>query len=669
MVNGNGDKDMKRYLPKSKRQRRMDKLAALAARIINPVVLPFRHALIYKDGGWQFSQTAGKPKKIRNTFNDGTPRWNLDGAGPLPMDENAIRRLMEVTGPDEPERHKSRTKLKARRYIPPHVSVEELFDQLNAAGIRYAVLRWFDKLPVVDPGEDIDMLFEDEAMDQLDRFFQTTKAKGAIPCDIYSASGLSGSAFEGIPYFEKRLALQLLDNTVVHAGRFKVPDTRHHFLSLAYHAVYHKAHSSGVAFCEDEQPLKKVKDHDYAAVLSGLANDLGIKVRPVLSDLHDYLKNQDWAPAVDTIRKLSVNRPLLTRFLDRPSDKTTDGPNLCVFVVRDWAFRRNLIPWLCANIRFFGFDIKLVHELNDEEIANAKIGIRGGNWNRGPWPVSGGAPAAMIVAYDYTPEQPDYEMARKQPFAANARFVNLKTILRNGINRYLPDHLHANAVHSADDDLEAWDYIRIICPQHEAEIRSAIAAGYQGDPYIRLKMHQGKRAAGYIVYHDAKPCILKVFADNAESMQGLAAEKKAFELFGNEDWSSDWISFGPNWMLQRYHDQTRQLDKVAALMDKGQKLAVARKCLAIAKSIHAAGYAHCDFHAENFFVDGDRLVLMDFETFREQDKSVDFSKSYDITAKGLPSPLGTGYMCYTNTKNPKSLCNTLGVTFEQAMDS
>lgn len=660
-------KDLKQYLPKTKRERKREKFGTLLSRIINPVTLPFKHGLVYKKGSWQFAKIGEKPKKIRNTFRDGTPKWNLDEAGPLPMDDNTIRRLTEVQNENEATAPKSKTKQKARKFIPAGTKVEDVFDQLNEAGIKYAVLRWFDKLPVVDPGEDIDMLVEDSAVEKLGQFFQSRKSKGAIPCDIYSASGIAGTSFEGIPYFEKRLAEQILDNTVMHAGRFKVPDTKHHFLSLAYHVVYHKAHASGLPFQDGEPPLKIIHDHDYGEVLGGLAKELKLDFGATLVDLHDTLRAHDWAPAIDTIRKLSMNRPLLTRTLDMPKYKGSDGPNLCVFVVRDWAMKRRLIPWLAANIRFFGFDIKLIHELSEEEREKARANIRGGNWNKGPWPVSGGAPAAIIVAYDYTPEPPDSELMRKQPFAANARFVTLKKILRDGVNNNLPKHLHANGVHSADDDLEAWDYIETICPEQVNSIKADIESGFLGDPFIKQKLHQGKRASSYLVYKDRNPCVLKVFSDSKEGRECYLAERLAFDLFANKSWSPGWLEFGPNWMLQRYYDQSTRLDYLVPAMDEASKLKLAKDIIAMLKDIYQSGRAHRDIHAQNIFITSDGLALIDFETLCQQPQNASFDKSYDITGEGLETPFGTGRMGFDNRKNPRSLCNTLGVSFSDAM--
>ncbi len=659
-------------VPKKNRQsKRVDKLKTAFSRAVNPVLLKFRYGYVYYEGRWQFRKVRIKPKKFRHTFEDGTPHWDLDEAAPLPLDENAQRRLVEIPVDGESGKKKrKKSRNRQRRYIPATLGVEGFFEALNKLGVRYAVLRWFDDLPHIEEGEDIDLLFEDEAMEKIDHLFIPGQKRGGIKCDVYSSGGLPGSNFEGLPYYEQRLAEEILDNTVMVKGVFRAPDTRRHLLSLAYHAAYHKAHNSGLPLNLGEPPLKPVKDHDYGGELERLAAECDMGIVPSLYGVHHFLRENEWMPGIDMLRKLSLHRPVLRLFLEMDGNAVKPvgiEPQLCVFVVREWAEKRYLVPWIAANLRHYGFDVKWVHELNDEERERARTRIRGGNWNRGPWPVSGGPPTTMIVACDYAPEPPDPELRRKQPFARNARFVNIKALIRDGVNKYLPDHLKTNPVHSADDDLEAWDYIESVCPQKVGTIREMVAEGYRGDPYTRLKLSSGKRATTYLVYRDGKPYVLKVFSDHKDGCAALKAEKRAYENFRDMPWSGGWVEFGPNWMLQAYHDPSRRLDLLAEKLTVEQKTEIAGKALAIAREIHSAGFAHRDLHVQNFFWDDRQLRVIDFETLTQQDPSFPFEKSYDVTGEGLESPLASGHMCYTNRKNSRSLSRTLGVSLSDAL--
>ena len=63
-----------------------------------------------------------------------------------------------------------------RRYIHPRLGVEGFFRELKTRNISYSVLRWFETLPHVDEGEDIDILFADSEMNKIDDLFKGTKS-------------------------------------------------------------------------------------------------------------------------------------------------------------------------------------------------------------------------------------------------------------------------------------------------------------------------------------------------------------------------------------------------------------------------------------------------------------------------------------------------------------
>ncbi len=76
---------------------------------------------------------------------------------------------------------------------------------------------------------------------------------GIQPVDVYSATGLPGADFRAMPYFPPYLADELLDRAVIHRGLCRVPAPREHFLSLAYHALYHKGGDSGIPSANDQR--------------------------------------------------------------------------------------------------------------------------------------------------------------------------------------------------------------------------------------------------------------------------------------------------------------------------------------------------------------------------------------------------------------------------------
>jgi hypothetical protein len=96
-----------------------------------------------------------------------------------------------------------------------------------------------------------------------------------------------------------------LANAEVQRNLCRVPAVREHFLSLAYHAVYHKGYGSGLADGTDSKPAGKVAEHNYHAVLTDLAKRLFVDVPITLADLDHYLNDQGWRPPRETLQRLA----------------------------------------------------------------------------------------------------------------------------------------------------------------------------------------------------------------------------------------------------------------------------------------------------------------------------------------------------------------------------
>lgn len=644
--------------------RKLGRLQRSLVRIANRFLASSQRGYVFYEGKWVLTKI--RPRKSWHTYDDGVRAWDLGDAVPLPFDEAALLRLeLDSRALPIPDEKKRKSKLRARRYLKPELGIDGLVAALDQAGYRYAILRWFEDLPAVAEGEDVDLLIEDAAVDALDEWFLPKPVSGAIRFDLYSAGGLPGTDFRGLPYYEKRLAEQILDHTVLLRNRYRVPDPRMHFLSLAYHAVYHKAHKSGLPLGdgEEERPAGEF-EHDYPAILARMASEQGEDCEISLKGLHRMLERHDWAAGIDTIRKLSSGRPALLELLKAPPRGGVPG-ELCVFVVRRWAWERDLLPWMAANLRAYGFDVKLVHELDEDERAVAASRIRGGNWNRGPWPASGGPPYALIAAYDYVPEPPGIQLRSQQPFAVNARSVAMKALLRDGINRHVRKDERVNALHSADDEREAWEYLQLVCPDQVPKVKEAIEAGYQGDPCLKLAINRSKRSTSHVIFRNGRPCILRLYADSEAGRSCLEAERKAMEAFGGARWAPRWEGFGSNWCAQEFLAHEQRLDVRLADLDRAARLRLAADLLSILAEIHAAGYAHRDVHAGNVFLGDDGPRLIDFETLTKQDPEIPLRDSYDVCGKGLPSPFTTGNMCLASDSS-KSVLTVLGVDFEEA---
>ena len=109
-----------------------------------------------------------------------------------------------------------------------------------------------------------------------------------------------------MPYFPPPLAESLLVTSRDHTAGCRVPSLRHYFLSLAYHAVYHKGDSSGLPEHDGTPPLVKRAEHNYAGILRAMAGPLDVDASITLDDLDRYLAKKGWRPPRDMLTRLAA---------------------------------------------------------------------------------------------------------------------------------------------------------------------------------------------------------------------------------------------------------------------------------------------------------------------------------------------------------------------------
>jgi len=202
-----------------------------------------------------------------------------------------------------------------------------------------------------------------------------------------------------------------------------------------------------------------------------MADALGIKVSIELEALDKYLDDQGWRPPQDLLVRLARHN----HWLDSLTTQDLGDPSLGVFVVREKALRRGGLEKLLSLLTSHGFDIVETKHLSTAEMQHASRRIRGGNWGRGPWPMSGGRPAAVVITYDAEPIPPKARHKRKFPFLTNARNL-VKSDIREEFNRESPPSESCNVIHSSDNGREAWEFIQILIPEGIDAIRSKVAA-------------------------------------------------------------------------------------------------------------------------------------------------------------------------------------------------
>lgn len=367
-----------------------------------------------------------------------------------------------------------------RRFIPHALGTGTFLCRLQESRVRHAVLRWFEDLPHLPADEDLDLLVADEHLEQVRVMLD--EGPGIQPIDVYSVTGLPGSDFRQMPYLPPYLAKELLDHATVHRGLCSVPSPREHFLSLAYHVLYHKGDCSGLPRRGNMNVRRVSTDHNYTAILRKLAAQLGIDPPITLEDLDEYLNTQGWRPSRDMLMRLARRNRWL-RTLVVPSQHESGDDGLTVFLLREEAMHRGGIERAVQVIQQIGFQVIAERVFQPAHAQTVARLTRGGNWGQGPYKISAGPPVAAIVAYDPSPIPPPRDKMKQFPFVVNARLFS-KSEIRSSFNSGYPKSQHCNVVHSSDNGSEAIEYLRITMPDAVSEVLGQVAALKNDGPQI-----------------------------------------------------------------------------------------------------------------------------------------------------------------------------------------
>jgi len=520
----------------------------------------------------------------------------------------------------------------ARRFVPHVLGVERFLRRLERAGVRHAVLRWFETLPTLPPGEDLDLLVDDADLDSVSALLD--EGPGLQPVDLYSTTGLPGADYRRMPYFPPYVAEQILARAELRRGLCHVPSPEDHFLSLAYHALYHKGAKSGLPLDRTTVSGVTSAEHDYTNILRRLAAALGIDVPITLIDLDAYLDARGWRPPHDMLVRLGRrNGWLRTRVV---AERDHGDPGLSVFLLRAAAVARGGAAKATALLERHGFVVVRTHTIAAEHVSAVSRSIRGGNWGAGPWPASGGPPAVAIVAYDTDPIRPSRRDRRKFPFLVNARLLT-KNKIRDAFNEGLPPSSHCNVVHSSDNGREALDYLRTILPHALDEVLGEVArlqSNYRtAEPVIATSTRFGRRAKIEVVERDGQVAVKKTFKANQERFCQREVEAlKALAPVVAE--VPPLLECAPSWLVVPYYDNVLDYRRSSGRL---LPLGVARQAIRALEKVYDAGYALVDASIDNLLVDRrEGLKLIDFEfCHRYERRPESFRGSYDVA--GCPA--------------------------------
>ena len=522
-----------------------------------------------------------------------------------------------------------------RLYLSEVLGVGGLIRRLNDEGHRYVALRWFDSLPDLQPGEDLDLLVADGDLAAVRGILD--EEPGTIAVDLYSETGLPGSDYQGAAYYVPDLARKILAGVVGHDSGCRVPSPIDHLHSLAYHAVYHKGELSGLPPTGDlAQPPDPDADHDYGATLQLLAGAVGVDLDVSLEGLDAYLGRQGWRPPPDALRRLADSNAWVARQLRVDVLRPAEPPELSVFLVRERALTVVAMAEIEEVLESARFEVVCTSSLDDAARRRCADLTRGGNWGAGPFPVSGGGPVAALAALHYGPQPPDPIAQRQYPRLTNADVLLAKQRIRDLIGARVDPARRFNPVHSSDNEPEAWEYVDAALSDRAAELAAVVAdrrAAYRTEVPVRRELSRGHRAKVEVVDGPGGLVVRKTFAPRARAF--MERELRALnELAGSVDAVPDLVAVGPNWFACPYFDHT--LVDLDGRSGQLLPLRLIRQMVNVLREIHDLGFDLIDAKPQNFVLDPRAgLKIVDFEFFYSYPHAPPrFAESYWL--RGVP---------------------------------
>ena len=527
-------------------------------------------------------------------------------------------------------------RLRARRFLNKGISVDQFLSQLTAEGARYAVLRWFDSLPEVEPGEDIDLLVADDDLARVEPLLSLSPADASCQkVDLYSESGIRGTSFRKVPYFSQELASKILGNAVLLHDRYKIPSPADHFDSLAFHAVYHKGEASGLPRNTDELASPAFAEHRYLETLTRLLPHATAPVELSLEGLDRYLSEKGLRPRADTLDRYQAGNAWLRAQQAASRQDIGSLAGLIVFSVREAALGH--VPEIERAINRHGMEILRVIPLSGQQQERVRRAVRGGNWGRGPFPKSGGDPALLIIAYDYAQSNrptPDGQLI-------NRRAIKAKYEVRDLIHARLPRGEQFNPMHSSDNGWHSLDCLEALeDPSCILELRTQIERiDRQLDaPWPEIQeLRRGRRARTVIVDHPVHGrTVAKLFRPGAKRF--LEREIMARQELSGVPLIPRLLDHADNWFLSPLYADTRQ--HVRRVLRGTSELQLtyptARAVAAFVQELRKRHLFLLDLTSHNLITDAEAgLLILDLEFLQRYRELPPLEQDYTVCGEAL----------------------------------
>lgn len=498
-----------------------------------------------------------------------------------------------------------------RTYIRADLSIEDFFSGLNDSGAVYVALRWFEQLPALDRGEDIDLLVSEDCLNNTLALTDRQNKKG-VPLDIYSPSGKQKTDWSKTTVFPEKLSRQTLDNRVLGPNAVYRPSQEDYFLTLAYHAVFHKGIVSGLPLTTSV-PSHEIADHDYLGILRELCSSEGMSPEKVtLHGLYDFFQETEFFPNPDMMDMIVRRNPWLAEvWREEISRVPQPWQGVSTFVIREAG--TDGIDKIRLQLYRAGFFIAAEKEIEPQVQAQFSRDVRGGDWGRGPFPESGGQPQRLIVCFDPYPISPSEKTQALFPTVQNERESQAKNLIRQSRNAKLPVQQRANIVHSSDNALNARRYCQLVMDEKELEHVVAQIIDYAEDCVAPKRWGErmstaASRAAFFAVSEDGQDKVMKFF--KPDRLSYLQREKRVRSLLGERPDVVPILESGDNWF---------SMPRVGADDSPSRPFSPReiKAVISFVRDLRRLGVEAIDFLPHNIIRQSDnRLLFLDFEYFQ-----------------------------------------------------
>ncbi len=375
---------------------------------------------------------------------------------------------MKIHGQSLDHIYQTAFKLGPRCYIPTEIGVNKFFESLNASAANYSVLRWFENLPYVMDGEDIDILVEDADLARVFSLASRAKVSG-VPIDVYGVSGKEFTSFNGVPYFPSTLASYILQNSSVNANGIRVPTDDAHLAGLAFHAVFHKDEPALNRNPQNTNRISRAPNNRLRKEIERLNKKSNWKIPEIsLAGLDSFLSRSGFAPPPE-LREFFGRRNAYARqnLASLIAESYQSKNHVSAFFIRDAGIE--FLESIRNILEAFGFVILRDQGLTHEQITEVSALTRGGNWSAGDAPKPGGLPVHLLLVLDEFPLPPANKDAKEYPFVQNMRVHSAKRKIREAWTSRVGLIKESNIVHSTDNGYTTEFAAKLILPEKEVD--------------------------------------------------------------------------------------------------------------------------------------------------------------------------------------------------------